>query len=280
MTKPFRLAIILALSAVVISSCNIDLTSPGTSGPTPTPTPTATTSTVLDSGRPLEVVSCDSAPEDMDILCESYDLIRRHYVDPLGEEFLADAATSGLDDLEQTDTTSPLVCAIPADAFAETCSVAATNADTGTEAAVAMVNGLANYALDANSVYLDEEALALVEEEQEGQIEGIGALVTAEDVSSGEAEQCSIITETCKLLIVSVISGSPAEAAGMQSEDQIVGVDGQDIEDWTLDEVTAAVRAPSGTDVVLSVVREGESLQVPITRAAIVIPVVESSTVG
>lgn len=247
---------------------------------TTSPPPTATTSTVLESGRALEVVSCEAAPDELEIVCESYDLIRRHYVDSLGDELLADAATSGLETLDVSSSTSDLVCVIPADPFAESCSVAAEHADTSTEAAEAMVYGLANFALDANSVYLDKESLALVEEEQEGQIEGIGALVTAEDLSSGETELCSIITDTCNLTIVSTVSGSPAEVAGIERGDHIVGVDGIDITDWTLDEVTAVVRGPSGTDVILLIERGDDRFEVPITRAAIVIPVVESSVVG
>lgn len=59
-----------------------------------------------------------------------------------------------------------------------------------------------------------------------------------------------------------------------------MGVDGIDITDWTLDEVTAVVRGPSGTDVILLIERGDDRFEVPITRAAIVIPVVESSVVG
>lgn len=276
-----RTTLLTGVLALVTTACiSLQLGETSTTTTTTAPPPESTTSTILESGRSLEVVGCQAAPEELEIVCESYDLIKRHYVDEIDDVTLAEAASSGLEDLELTKTTKDIICVIPSDPFAESCAIAANRATTSTEAAEAMVVGLANYALDANSVYLDEESLALIEEEQEGQIEGIGALVTAEDESSGEVAQCSIITETCRLIIVSVISDSPAEAAGLLADDMIVGVDGVDITDWSLDEVTATVRGPSGTVVDLTILRGEEILMVPITRAAIVIPVVESERVG
>ena len=285
MTLNKRTTLMIVALAFVAAACfpgeQVAFTSTSTTTTTTTTlAPVATTSTVLESGRSLEVVGCATAPTELEIVCESYDLIKRHYVDDIDDKILAEAASSGLEDLDGTNSTADIVCVIPSDSFVESCNIAAEQAASSSEAAEAMVAGLANYALDANSLYLDRDSLALVEEEQEGEIEGIGALVTAEDVSSGEVVQCSIISETCRLTIVSVISGSPAEGAGMLADDVIVGVNGEDITDWTLDEVTATVRGPSGTNVDLTILRGDETFIMPITRAAIVIPVIESERVG
>jgi carboxyl-terminal processing protease len=78
------------------------------------------------------------------------------------------------------------------------------------------------------------------------------------------------------MFIVSTIEGSPAEAAGVESGDFIVEVNGDPIQGWTLDEVTARVRGPAGTDVDLTFERGGSTYDVTITRAAVVIPVVSS----
>jgi len=59
-----------------------------------------------------------------------------------------------------------------------------------------------------------------------------------------------------------------------------VGVDGQSILDWTVDEVTTAVRGPSGSEVVLAVERAGDVFEVSIERAAVLIPVLEDEVVG
>jgi carboxyl-terminal processing protease len=226
------------------------------------------------------MVGCDPADSEVEIVCEAYDLVRRHYVDDVSDEDLAEAASLGLLELGGTTATSELVCAAPAVAFQETCEIAGGAADSSSEAAEAMVWGLTAYGLDANSVYFDAAALELVEDEQEGEIEGIGALVRAEDSSSGESVLCSVISETCQMLILSTIAGTPAERAGLQRDDIIVEVDGQDIRGQTIDEVTANVRGPAGTDVTLKVDRAGTVFDVAITRAAVVVPAVMSEVVG
>jgi carboxyl-terminal processing protease len=174
-----------------------------------------------------------------------------------------------------------LVCATPDEAFASVCDVAAATADDSSEAAEAMVAGLAAFALDANSGYFDPDALNLLQEEQRGEIEGIGALVSPEDQTiPGDNKQCGVVSATCEILIVSTISGAPAEAAGLLRDDKIIAVDGEEIIGWTVDEVTATVRGPSGSDVTLTVGRDGETLDITITRDAVIIPVIEQEIVG
>jgi carboxyl-terminal processing protease len=137
-------------------------------------------------------------------------------------------------------------------------------------------------ALDVNSGYLDPEALRLLEEDQSGAVEGIGALVASEDMTAEdpEATPCGIISPTCRLVVVSTFTDSPAQRAGLVSGDVMVGVDGEDIEGWTIDEVTATVRGPAGTRVTLSVERDGQRMEIVIIRASLTIPVVESTVIG
>lgn len=231
--------------------------------------------------RPLEVIDCIDPAEEVAIVCEAYDLINEHYVDPVEDDALADAATLALRTLDGNDSDDLLVCATPTEAFASICDTAADAADNSVEAAEMIVAGFAAYGLDPNSAYLDQAALDLVQEEQQGAIEGIGALVSAEDETiPGDDKQCGIVSETCRILIVSTITGSPAEEAGLQRDDVLVTVDGTSVLGWTVDEVTSAVRGPSGTDVTLTLERDGRPFEVTITRAAVTIPVVETETIG
>lgn len=275
------LPLLLTLSLVVAACSTPAVTNTTVLLPsTTTGVPPETGSSVSPNGRITTGVSCADAPADVVIVCEAYDLIQRLYVDDVSDVILAEAATQAVLDLDGSTSQTELVCPLPSAAFAPTCDALADEAENNTEAAEAILRGLAN-ALDPNSVYLDEEALALIEEEQEGQIEGIGALVTAEDSTITEDNpQCSIISTTCQLIIVSVIDSSPAQAAGVQPNDMIIGVNGQDISGWSLDEVTATVRGPAGTDVTLTIARTGITLDILITRAAIVIPVVSSEVFG
>ena len=98
----------------------------------------------------------------------------------------------------------------------------------------------------------------------QGQYSGIGAWVNIEGAY---------------LTITEPMSGSPAEAAGLKTGDQIIAVDGQDVTGIDPDVVRQTkVLGPAGTDVTLTIQRQGVDtpFDVTITRAVIVVPSVES----
>lgn len=273
------LIIALAVTAAACSSSGSEVTI--STGDPVTPASSTEASETTPEARRIETVDCDSAPEQVVIVCEAYELIQIHYVDQIDDAVLASAAIQGLEALDGTTSSDLLTCAVPADEFSASCEVAASTADDSSQAAEAIVIGLATHALDPNSAYFDQEALELLEEEQEGQIEGIGALVSPEDQTiEGDNKQCTVASETCRILIVAIIDGAPAEAAGLQPDDAIIGVNGTSVEGRTIDEVTSQVRGPAGTDVVLTIDRDGETLEVSITRAAVIIPVIDSERFG
>jgi len=262
------------------SSANVETTTTAANGDTTSSTDSVPEPTTAPNRRPLELVDCDDPEDEVVIVCEAYDLIKEEYVDAVDADARADAATVALATLDGNDSDELLVCATPSEVFVSTCNTAADAADDTTEAAEMTVAGFATYALDPNSAYLDAEALDLLQEEQGGQIEGIGALVSPEDETiPGEDKQCGVVSETCQILIVSTISGAPADEAGLERNDVLVAVDGESIIGWTVDEVTSAVRGPAGTEVTLTLERSGEQFDVAITRAAVVIPVVEAETI-
>ena len=258
--------------ALVLSGC-IFQSSPNTT--TATTTPPEVVTTVAANGRQVETVDCGDAPSDAEILCEGYTLIKDRYVDRVADEALAQGASEGLDLLDGAQSDGPITCAVPNDAFTEACLDAAEQAEDTAEAAEAMLFGMASLALDPHSAYIDPDLLQLIRDETDGRVEGIGALVIAEDASGSETERCVIVTTTCRLVIVSPIPGSPAEAAGIQHDDEIVGVDGRDIAGLSIEEVTGMVRGPAGTDVVLTMRRDGEEFDVRITSggaSAVIVP--------
>jgi C-terminal peptidase prc len=248
-------------------------TTPETTAETTAPAPTSTLPEV-----DFETASCGELTGVL--LCEAYELIQRHYVDPVSDEELVEGALAGIDPERVEPGEGVRRCPLPADQFIEVClaiDAGQYDFDSAEEAAVA---GMASLALDPNSGYFDQEALALIQEEQSGQVEGIGALVATQEEGSDLSNSCQVITDTCRLRIVSTIEGSPARAAGLQEGDEFLAVNGQSIEGWAVDEVTAIVRGEAGTDVDLTFLREGEEFTVTITRAAVQVPVVESEMVG
>lgn len=281
--RTFRL-VAMAIALLAVTACSDEGAGPTSTPPSGTQPATSTplggeTTTTGATDRVVEVVTCDAADEAVAVVCEAFDLIKTEYVDPLSDADLAAAASRGLADLDGADGSGALVCAAPVDAFVEVCQTAGGEADDSVEAAEAMVTGITTYALDPNSAYLDEEALELLDEQQQGEIQGIGALVSPEDQTiPGDDKQCALVSETCRLHIVSTIPGAPAEKAGLERGDIVVAVDGESVIGWTVDEVTARVRGPAGSEVRLTLERDGAKYMVTITREAVVIPVVDSET--
>jgi carboxyl-terminal processing protease len=99
----------------------------------------------------------------------------------------------------------------------------------------------------------------------EGAYEGIGAWVD---------------TDADFLTIIAPMAGSPAEAAGLESGDQIIAVDGQDMTGVPAQLVIRRVMGPEGTTVVLTIRREGvaQAFDVEVRRGKISVPSVESET--
>lgn len=73
--------------------------------------------------------------------------------------------------------------------------------------------------------------------------------------------------------IMSVTPGGPAEEAGVQKDDVLIGVDGQDIRQSDANQVRNLVRGEEGTDVVLTVLREEAELELTVQRRHMETPV-------
>lgn len=73
--------------------------------------------------------------------------------------------------------------------------------------------------------------------------------------------------------IMSVTPDGPAEEAGVQKDDVLIGVDGQDIRQSDANQVRNLVRGEEGTDVVLTVLREEAELELTVQRRYMETPV-------
>ena len=107
---------------------------------------------------------------------------------------------------------------------------------------------------DPHTRYLSPEDEALTRENMEGEIQGIGAEVSEEDG---------------RIVIVSPIEGSPAEAAGLLPGDVLLTADSVDLVGMSVLEAAQLVRGPKGTVVVLGIERDGEQFEVSIERDTI-----------
>lgn len=73
--------------------------------------------------------------------------------------------------------------------------------------------------------------------------------------------------------IMSVTPGGPAEEAGVQVDDLLIGVDGEDVRQSDASQVRNLVRGEEGTDVVLTVLREETELELTVQRRHMETPV-------
>ena len=116
---------------------------------------------------------------------------------------------------------------------------------------------------DEYTRFIRPDVAARLREDAQGAVEGIGAFVRE--------------TEEGFFEIVRPIPGQPAEKAGLLPGDLVIAVDGGSVEDVSFDEVIMMVRGPQGTDVTLTIAREGEEepLEFTITRVRFEVPTVE-----
>ncbi len=111
--------------------------------------------------------------------------------------------------------------------------------------------------------FIRPDVAARLREDAQGAVEGIGAFVQP--------------TEEGFFEIVRPIPGQPAEIAGLLPGDLVIAVDGESVEDVSFDEVIMMVRGPQGTEVTLTIAREGElePLEFTITRVRYEVPTVK-----
>lgn len=124
-------------------------------------------------------------------------------------------------------------------------------------------NGLATATGDPYTEYLSEKEANDFDGELNGSFSGIGA---------------ELSKENDLLVVVSPISGYPADKAGLMPKDVIAEINGDNTYDMTLTEAVEKIRGESGTEVELTILREDEDKQViSIKRENIKIPSVEWS---
>ena len=121
-----------------------------------------------------------------------------------------------------------------------------------------MYKGLMEGLGDPYSTYYTQEEYAEMLESSEGVYYGIGAYLQQD-------------AETMRISVVRTIPNSPAEEVGLQSDDIIAEVDGEDVAGQDINLVVSKIRGEAGTKVKLGVYREGESgiLTYDITRAQV-----------
>jgi carboxyl-terminal processing protease len=194
----------------------------------------------------------------------------------------SDAATPGPTPILET-----VSCAEPTEAFAVLCETYAqikgdyVDDVTDEQLVDGAVRGMIEYGLeDPYSGYLTPDQYGSALDDLSGEFSGIGAEVGMRNLEDPEdLAACTVVTETCAMVIVAPLDGSPAEEAGLRPGDQILAIDGASTEGESVSSLVYVVRGESGTDVTLTIQRGDETSEVRITREVIDLHEVSSEVI-
>ena len=130
----------------------------------------------------------------------------------------------------------------------------------------AAIDGMLS-SLDPHSSYLSPDDANDMRVQTRGEFGGLGIEVTQEEGF---------------VKVVSPMDGTPADAAGMEAGDYITHVDGESLLGLTLDEAVDLMRGPVGSEIIVTVVREGETepFDVSIIRDTIKMTAVRARSEG
>lgn len=106
------------------------------------------------------------------------------------------------------------------------------------------ISGMVSAAGDPYTFFLPPEAQKALKEELNGSFEGVG-------IQLG-------FNKEKRLVVIAPLDGTPAQRANFKPEDNILKIDGKDTVNLTLPEAVKLIRGTKGTEVTLTIFREGE----------------------
>ncbi len=112
--------------------------------------------------------------------------------------------------------------------------------------------------LDPHSSYLDEEQFRELQIGTSGEFGGLGIEVGMENGF---------------VKVIAPIDDTPADRAGVEAGDLIIKLDSKSVKGLTLEEAVKLMRGKKGSDIVLTIVREGEDAPIDLTLTRDVIRV-------
>jgi carboxyl-terminal processing protease len=140
------------------------------------------------------------------------------------------------------------------------------------------IDGLFKAIGDPYSSYMSSEQYKNSLSGISGQFEGIGAEMTSRN-EKGESG-CSPAGANCHFVVVRALRESPAQKAGLKTDDEVLAVDGTSVTGLTLDDTVNKVRGQKGTPVTLSLKRGTREFKLTIVRDVIRVEDVLSEVLG
>ena len=127
------------------------------------------------------------------------------------------------------------------------------------------VKGMVSYLGDPYSVFMDEETATAFNEKVNGEYVGIGTEI--------------IQYSDLKTEVKEVYVGGPADKGGLKVGDIVIKVDGEDVREMSVSDISSLVKGKEGTIVKVSVLRNDEEKELSITRGSIDIKSIKSEII-
>lgn len=142
-------------------------------------------------------------------------------------------------------------------------SGSSTAAVSGQDRVWQSIVGLAKSYDDPYTVFFPPKETKLFEASISGNFEGVGMEIGMRD---------DIVT------VISPLKGTPADRAGMMPGDQIIRIDGESTNQFTVSDAVQRIRGERGTSVILTILREDvdEPLEISIVRDVITMPSIDT----
>ncbi|QQE66428.1 peptidase S41 [Leptolyngbya sp. BL0902] len=132
------------------------------------------------------------------------------------------------------------------------------------EEAYAAVREMLEQLEDPYTRFMDPEEFRNMQIDTSGELTGVGIQISQDE-------------ESKEIVVVAPIEDTPAFEAGIRSQDVILQIDGESTEGMELNDAVSRIRGPVNSEVVLTIRRGEETLEVPIIRARIEIHPVRHS---
>ncbi|MSU56040.1 MAG: S41 family peptidase [Candidatus Taylorbacteria bacterium] len=125
------------------------------------------------------------------------------------------------------------------------------------------IGGLTSSLKDPYTVFFPPEEAKLFESEINGNFEGVGMEIGIKD---------DVLT------VIAPVKGTPAERAGIRPGDKILKINGEVSMNMRVDQAVKLIRGKRGTEVALTIFREGKSepFEIKIVRDVIDIPTIDT----
>lgn len=117
---------------------------------------------------------------------------------------------------------------------------------------------------DPYTRFMDPQEFRNMQIDTSGELTGVGIQITQEE-------------ESDEIVVVAPIEDTPAFEAGLRSQDVIKAIDGESTDGMNLNDAVSRIRGRVGSDVTLTIDREGETIDFTLTRARIEIHPVRAS---